>query len=178
MALSATIYKFHIHLSDFDRSYFNSVQLTVALHPSEKVERMLARVIAYCLHASEDLEFTKGLSTPETPDLWQRNLHGEVTTWIDVGEPSEEKIRKATRLAKAVWVYSFNSKSAVWWRQSAKAFARLSAQVRQLDYEQLVAFASKVGRTMELSVSITDQQLTLTTDSDSVEFTVRPLTSA
>jgi uncharacterized protein YaeQ len=69
MALKPTIYKFTISLSDLNQDYFDTLQLTVALHPSETIERMMARVFAFCLHAHSNqddlLRFTKGLSAVE-----------------------------------------------------------------------------------------------------------------
>jgi uncharacterized protein YaeQ len=34
--------------------------------------------------------------------------------WIDLGEPSPDRIKKASRIAKEVKVYSFNRKSSHW----------------------------------------------------------------
>ena len=40
MAIKPTIYKFKISLSDLNRDYYTALNLTVAQHPSETVERM------------------------------------------------------------------------------------------------------------------------------------------
>lgn len=162
MALNATIYKLTINLSDFNQSHFNTIPLTLALHPSENNSRMLARVLAFCFHAHEALEFTKGLSTPECPDIWQKNLHGDITKWLEVGEPSFEKIKKACRRAEEVWVYSFNTKSDIWWQQNGKHYSVLPAKVVQFDAKPLQEFSEGITRTMELTVSIVDNEITLT----------------
>jgi uncharacterized protein YaeQ len=78
MALKPTIYKFCISLSDIDRNYYDTLNLTVARHPSETPERMMARVLAFCLNADEVLTFTKGLSEPDVPDIWAHTLDGEL----------------------------------------------------------------------------------------------------
>ena len=111
MAFKPTIYKLKIDLADTDRNYFDTLQLTVAQHPSETLERMMARVLAFCINAQEHLVFTKGLSAVEEPDIWARTLDDRLSLWIDVGEPSVDRIRKAITLSPAVKVYSFNSKS-------------------------------------------------------------------
>lgn len=108
MALKPTIYKLKITLSDSDRNYYDTLNLTIAQHPSETLERMMARVLVFCLNAQEYLVFTKGLSAVEEPDIWARTLDGRISLWIDVGEPAVDRIRKATRLSPAVMVYSFN----------------------------------------------------------------------
>jgi Uncharacterized protein conserved in bacteria len=94
MALNATIIKFSISLSDLNRNHYDTLTLTVAQHPSETAERMMARVMAYCIHAEEFLAFTKGLSTPETPDIWAKTLDGQTGLWIEVGEPNPDKLKK------------------------------------------------------------------------------------
>ena len=115
MAIKPTIYKMRIALSDLERNYYDNLSLTVALHPSETPERMMARVLAFCINAQAGLAFTKGLSEVEEPDLWVRTLDEQTSLWIDVGEPSPERVKKATRLARAVKIYSFNTKSEAWW---------------------------------------------------------------
>ena len=74
-----------------DRNVYETLDLRVALHPSEAVDHMLVRVLAYCLEFTEGLEFSKGLDDPDTPALWARDLTGRLTHWIEVGLPSAEK---------------------------------------------------------------------------------------
>ena len=69
--------------------------------------------MAYCINAQEGLVFTKGLSEVEEPDLWVRTMDDKTALWIDVGEPAPERIKKSSRKADQVRVYSFNSKSDV-----------------------------------------------------------------
>ncbi len=118
MAIKPTIYKFKLSVSDLDHNYFDTLNLTVALHPSETKERMMVRVLVFCLHAFKDNEklmtFTKGLSAIDEPDIWLRGLDDQLHLWIDVGEPSFERIKKSCRLSNKTYVYSFNSKSKRW----------------------------------------------------------------
>lgn len=116
MAIKPTIYKFRISLSDLNRHYYDTLNLTVALHPSETIERMMVRVLAYCINAQEQLTFTKGLSEVDEPDLWVRSYDDKTKLWIDIGEPSVERIKKSCRLAEKVKIYCFNSKADVWWQ--------------------------------------------------------------
>ena len=155
MALKPTIYKLKITLADTDRDYYDTLTLTVAQHPSETVERMMARVLAFCLNAQEHLVFTKGLCAVEEPDIWARTLDDRLSLWIDIGEPTVERIRKASRISPAVKVYSFNSKSDTWWAQGRAKFNELPASVFQFPWENIQALAALVKRTMNLSVTIT-----------------------
>ena len=85
MALKPTIFKFTIALSDIDENRYLDLNLTVAQHPSETVERMMVRLLVYCLNVEEGFEFTRGLSDTNEPDLWDRSLDGRILKWIEVG---------------------------------------------------------------------------------------------
>ena len=154
MAIKPTIYKFRISLSDLNRHYYDTLNLTVALHPSETIERMMVRVLAYCINAQEQLTFTKGLSEVDEPDLWVRSYDDKTKLWIDIGEPSAERIKKSCRLAEKVKIYCFNSKADVWWQQSQGKIRQLQASLIKFDWQEIQHLASLVERTMDMSVSI------------------------
>ena len=175
MAFKPTIYKLKITLADTDRNYYDSLNLTVALHPSETLERMMARVLAFCINAREHLVFTKGLSAVEEPDIWARTLDDRLSLWIDVGEPSVDRIRKATRLSPAVKVYSFNSKSDTWWSQGQAKVSELPASVFQFQWGNIQALAALVKRTMTLSVTITGDTAYVASESGECEVSWAPL---
>lgn len=164
MALKPTIYKFKIALTDLNRNYYDTLNLTMAQHPSETLERMMARMLAFCIDAQESLAFTKGLSTAEEPDLWAHTPDGRIALWIDVGEPAPERIKKATRIARAVKVYSFNSKSDVWWVQEQSKFNQLAATVFRFQWPNIQALARQVQRTMDISVTITEESAYVATE--------------
>ena len=175
MALKPTIYKYNISLSDINHNYYHTLNLTVAQHPSENPQRMMARVMAFCLNAQESLVFTKGLSEPDVPDIWLRTLDDQVALWIDVGEPAVERIKKATRLAKEVKVYSFNAKSDVWWEQSKAKFGALPVSVFRFDANTINRLAALVQRTMTLSVTITGDSAFVATEAGECEVEWTPL---
>ena len=164
MALKPTIYKFKIALSDLDRNVYQTLELTIAQHPSETLERMMVRVLAFCINTEEFLTFTKGLSTPDEPDIWLRTLDDQLQLWIDVGEPAADRIKKATRLADTVKVYSFNTKSEVWWSQEKGKFANLNAEVFQVEWCGAQALAKLVQRTLDMTMTITDNTAYVATE--------------
>ena len=49
MALTATIRKAELQISDMDRGYYATHNLTLAQHPSETPVRLMARLIAFVL---------------------------------------------------------------------------------------------------------------------------------
>lgn len=175
MALKPTIYKLKIALSDLDREVYEALNLTIARHPSETLERMLVRVLAYCFNAQDQLVFCKGLSDTEEPDLWLHSLNGSLDLWIDVGEPAVERIRKATRVASEVKVYSFNSKASTWWELNSEALSALPASVFQFQWQEIQALAKLVGRTMDASVTISTDSAYVATEQGECEVSLRQL---
>ncbi len=176
MALKPTIYKLRIAISDFNRDYYDSVNLTVALHPSENLERMMARIVAYCLDAQDDLAFTKGLSEVEVPDIWLKTLDNHVSLWIEVGEPASERIKKSSRQATEVKIYSFNSKSDTWWEQNRDKVKQYNnATFYQLAWQQTQALAELAQRTMDWSLTISGDTVYVAAASQTRELTIKQL---
>ena len=180
MAIKPTIFKFAVALSDLEENRYLDLSLTVAQHPSESVERMMVRLLAYCLNTEDGLEFTRGLSENDEPDLWQRSLDGRILKWIEVGEPAAARLRKASHLAERVLVYSFNSKSQVWWRQSGSEIDRGDAgiQVFQFKWDEICQLASLVRRTLQMSVTVSGMSAFVAAESGSVEVAWRELTGS
>lgn len=158
MALKATIFKALVQISDMDRNYYNEHQLTLARHPSETDQRMMVRLLAFALHADERLEFTKGLCADDEPEIWQRSFSDEIELWIDVGQPDENRIRKACNRAEQVIVYSYGGRSAgLWWqRLSDKLQRHDNLRVLNLPETATKALSELVKRSMELHISIQD----------------------
>jgi uncharacterized protein YaeQ len=175
MALKPKIYKFRIALSDIDRNYYDTLNLTLAQHPSETLERMMVRVLAFCINAQEHLAFTKGLCAVDEPDIWVHTLDDQITLWIDVGEPAVDRIKKATRLSPLVKVYSFNSKSNVWWDQGCTKFKELKVSVFRFQWESVQVLAALVQRTMDLSITIAGDSAYVAAESGDCEVSWVPL---
>lgn len=180
MALSATIYKFDIDLSDLDKNHYASYSQHVALHPSETVERMVMRILAYCLNANEHLAFTKGLSTDAEPDLWQKNYSDEIELWIELGLPDEKRIKKACNQSRQVKLYAYGGKGVdTWWNNlSGHAYKFSGLSVYRFDLEAVETFAQALDRTMALSCMIQDGEITLSWDGGMQEFSVETLHEA
>lgn len=175
MALKPTIYKLKISLSDLNRNYYDTLNLIVALHPSETLERMMTRILAFCINASDNLVFTKGLSAVNEPDIWARTLDDQIALWIDVGEPSVDRIKKASRLASEVKIYCFNSKSDVWWAQAQTKLAKLKVSIFRFQWPVIQSAATLLQRTMDFSVTITGDSAYIATESGECEISCQVL---
>jgi len=160
MALKATIFKAELQIADLDRHYYAEHALTLARHPSETDQRLMVRLLAFALHADDGLTFTRGLSTADEPDLWQKDLSGTVQTWIELGQPDTRRMRSAAGRAARVLVYSYSGRSAdTWWQQVRAAVEGINnLSVRNLSAEAVRDLAGLVQRSMHLHCTIQDGQ--------------------
>jgi len=175
MAPKATIHKVQLQLSDMDRHYYATHELTLAQHPSETSERLMVRLLAFALHAHERLEFGRGLSTDDEPDLWRKSLTGEIEQWIELGQPDEQRIRKACGRARQVVVVNYGGRSAdIWWDKIAAALAR-SKNLAVIDIPSAgaQALAAMLERNMQLQCLVQDGQAQVMSEKASV--TVAPI---
>lgn len=158
MALKATIHKATLNIADMDRGYYHEHNLTIAKHPSETDERMMLRILVFARHAHPELQFTKGISTDNEPDLWQKNLNGDIELWIDLGQPDEKRIRKACGLSQQVIVYCYSGSSAdLWWKQNADKFQRFkNLSVFNIEAGNGKELAKLAQRTMQLHCTMED----------------------
>jgi uncharacterized protein YaeQ len=173
MALKATVHKAELHVSDLDRHYYATHALTLAQHPSETDERLMVRLLAFGLCADERLEFGRGLSTDDEPDLWRKSLTGEIEQWIDLGQPDESRIRKACGRARAVVVIGYSGRSfALWWEKNAAALARCAnLTVLELPAGIAESLAALLARGMMLQCLIQDGEVQLMSDAATVNAT-------
>lgn len=164
MALKATIFKADISITDMDRNYYNDHNLTIARHPSENDERMMLRIIAFIVNAHEHLQFTKGLSDDDEPDLWQKNLSDEIEVWIELGQPSEQRIKKGCNQSQQMMIYSYanNSFEAWWSKEKTKLQARKNLSVYTVAEDLGTTLADSVQRSMQIQATLQDGQIWLT----------------
>ncbi|MDQ6979314.1 MAG: YaeQ family protein [Mariprofundaceae bacterium] len=172
MAIKSTIYKVSLQISDLDRHYYQEHQLTLALHPSEQKQRMMVRLLAFARHAHENLSFTRGLSSDEEPELWQKELNGEIALWIELGQVDERRLRKACGRARQVMVYTFQHHAATaWWQQQGGKLARLKGltviNIADSTAAELALFAEQ--RVLTLQCTIQDGTLWFTDGERTVE---------
>jgi uncharacterized protein YaeQ len=179
MALKATIFRTELSIADIDRSYYADHSLTIARHPSETDERMMVRVLAFALFAGEGLEFGRGLSSEDEPDLVQCDLTGAVQRWIDVGLPDERDLRKACGRAREVDVVAYGGRAVdLWWegvRGKLERQARLA--VYDVPVEATRALAAMADRSMRLQVTIHDAHISITDHHSSIATELRVLKS-
>lgn len=161
MAQNATIYKVELSVSDMDRHYYETHKLTVAKHPSETDERLMVRIIAFALNAHDHLEMTKGLSTDDEPDIWQKSLSGELDVWVALGLPSEKVLRQSCGKAGKVVVYPYGGRTAeMWWDKIKSSTTRFdNLHVINFSEKDTGALAKLASRAMKLQINIQDGEV-------------------
>lgn len=171
MALSASLHKVRLNISDLHRHYYQEHSLTVAQHPSETNTRLMVRLLAFIRHADPDLSFTKGLSTDDEPELWLKSPDGRILSWIELGEPSVKRIKQALSRAERVLVYSYGGRSAeLWWekhKSELTALPRLA--IYHLTEPQPAALAALCQRSIDLFATLQETDLQLTDGEHSLD---------
>jgi uncharacterized protein YaeQ len=160
MALQATIYNFDVDLADSDRSVYESLALRVARHPSESEDHLIARLLAYLLEFADGLAFSRGISDPDEPAIFIRDLTGVIHTWIDVGAPEAARLHKASKAAARVVVYTHKDPRQFLNRLAGEKIHRADElELYAIDRALVSALVARLDRRLALSVSITDREL-------------------
>lgn len=170
MALKATVFKVDVQIADMDRNYYQSHALTVARHASETDERMMVRLLAFAMYASDTLVFGKGIAADDEPTLWEKDLTGSIERWIEVGQPDEREIRKASGRARQVVVITYGRSAEPWWEQNRDKLQRINnLTVLRLPAATTQSLAALANRNMQLQCSIQERLIWITADAGAVQ---------
>jgi uncharacterized protein YaeQ len=169
MALTATIYNIQIDLADNDRGVYESLDLRVAQHPSESEEFLVTRVLAYALEYVEGIEFSRGISNPDEPTISIRDLTGTLLTWVEIGNPDAARLHKASKASRRVAVYTHKDPRQLVDRVAGERIHRAEdVELWAFDRSFISQVAARLDRRMSFSLSVTDKELLLSTDSDTL----------
>ena len=174
MAPKATVVKVELQVSDMDRHYYATHNLTLAQHPSETDQRLMVRLLAFALFADERLEFGRGLSNEDEPDLWRRDYGGDIEQWIDLGQPDESRIKKACARAQQAVVVTYSGNAAdIWWKRVSPLLTRLkNLTVIDIPADVVEQLTTLIQRGMRLNCLVQDGELQLM--NDTVNVVLRP----
>ena len=181
MAIKATIYKANLQIADMDRNVYVDHAVTIARHPSETDERMMVRLLAMALNVPADthhgaLEFAKDLWESDEPALWHEDLTGQIVHWVEVGQPDDKRLMKASGRADRVTVLSYSASTPIWWSGIASRITRANnIAVWQVDAAQSQALAGLAQRSMQLQLSVQDGSVWVGDGQRSVEITPQRL---
>jgi uncharacterized protein YaeQ len=181
MAQQATVYRFNVQLSHVDRGVYDTLDLRMARHPSETERFLLTRLIAYCHLVEEGLEFSKGgLSSPDEPALSIKSLDGRQLAWIEIGNPSAERLHKAAKACKRVVVVTHHDVALLLNEVSGKKVHRVEEiEVIALEPSFLDRLARHIGdRGCAVEVTISEGELYATAGGEAIQTTLRKVTLA
>ncbi|MCA9530453.1 MAG: YaeQ family protein [Myxococcales bacterium] len=177
MALPATVRTFHIALSDVDRAVYETLDLRVAQHPSETAERLIARVLAYCVCFEEGVAFSgAGLCAPDEPAVSVRDALGGLAHWIEVGLPSAERVHKAAKAAARVSVFAHRDPAPLF-REAERRRVHGADRVRvyALDPVAVATLAGVCDRKNDWTVIVQAGTLTVSTAETTVTCALEPV---
>ena len=176
MALPSTIYRANVQLSHVDRNLYETIQVTVARHPSETAERLVTRLLAFALFFEPDLAFTKGICAGDEPDLWVKGPDGRVLLWVEVGLPDPERLVKASRHAPRVALLASGAARQTWEKQHLPKLAAVpNLTVLGLDQSFLARLVANLERSITWSLTVTEGSLYLGLDDETLETTLAHL---
>jgi uncharacterized protein YaeQ len=135
-------------------------RLTLACHPSETGERLMIRLLAFAFNAHHRLEFGKGISDPDEPDLWRKDLAGAIELWVELGHPDERVLARAIGRSSRVIVYTYSPKPDLWWDPVKRRFeGEKKLSVFNVSSRSARELAVMAGTTMNLQYSIQDGEM-------------------
>lgn len=175
MALPSTVHRATLQLSDLDRGCYESLQVTVARHPSETGARLVARLLAYLLFYEEDLQFTKGICVGEEPDLWLKLPDGRTRLWVEVGLPEPERLVKAARHCERVALLACGNSLSHWERHHLPKLAKTAnLTVLTVDGLFIDRLALLLERAIVWEVTITEGTIYLQVAGESLQTQIVP----
>ena len=170
MALTATIYRVSVELAHIDRGVYETLDLRLARHPSETLDYMATRLLAYCLEYTEGIVFTEGVSSTDEPAILVRDLTGRVTAWIEIGLPSWERLHRGHKLAGRAAVYTHRGITQVLAELNGHGIHRAAdVPVVELDRGFVSELSESLDRRSTMSLSVTEGTLYVDLDGRHLE---------
>lgn len=174
MAQPPILYDFQLALSDTDRALSEERRFKLARHPSETMERVWLRLLAYCWKFEDRLAFGPGLSDTEAPDLLTTDLTGLTTRWIRVGKAEPAKIQRAVdqhpHAQVSVLFESPLRLDQFLAEAHAASYPRLArAELAAIDANLLAQLARSEERRNKLTVTLVGEQLYIDLDGETLE---------
>lgn len=169
MALPSTLHHFDLRVTHADHGLEREVALKVARHPSETMERVWLRVLAWAWKWREGISFGPGLCEPDAPDLLVASPDGRASLVVRVGKPEparvERDVRQNAGALVAVLLDSPRRLEAFLEEGRKLGLTSLSqVEVAAVDPEILSALSGQDGRRFRVAVTFVEDHLYLEVD--------------
>lgn len=164
MALPSTLLHFDLQVVHADDGVERALSFKVARHPSETMQRVWLRVLAYAWKWREGLAFGPGLCEPDAPDLLVATPDGRASLLVRVGRPEparvERDVNRGAGAAVAVLFESPRRMDAFLEEARQGRLERLSrAELAAVDPPLLAALAALDDRRIRCSVTLVGDHL-------------------
>lgn len=180
MALPTTRLEYKITLSHVDRGIdLPETPVIVSQHPSETLEHVTLRVLAWCLFHEEGISFGPGLSSDAAADLWVHDLTGRLTTWIECGATKWEHLRRGLQKSAGATAHvlfvSERKRQELEEEIAAAPHAKERAQVTlwSVDPALVAALAARDDRRQRWSVTVVGDHFYVEAFGENVDSEVR-----
>ncbi|MCH7756575.1 YaeQ family protein, partial [Patescibacteria group bacterium] len=116
------------------------------------------------LRYQEGLEFGRGVSATDEPDLWRREGDGRVSEWIEVGQPDAKRLIKACRQSGRCQLF-ISGEGALRWRKAQLDGMKIpdNLGVAHIEDDFVASLAAAIDRQIRWSMTVTDNRVFLTT---------------
>lgn len=182
MAQPSVTRRFLIQLSHVDAGVYQHLDLRVAQHPSETLRYLLTRLLAFCYLTRDDVQseltFSKGgLSSSDEPAISRSSLDGRLLQWCEIGNPSAERVHKASKAAPEVFIFTHHNPELLQ-KELASAYVhrKNSLQVFSLSGDFLDELAQTLqDRTTELELTLTEGTLYVSIQGNTLTGALKPI---
>lgn len=164
MALPSILHHFDVALADVDRGVHETFSVKAARHPSETVERLWLRLLAYCWRYEEGIAFGPGLCEPDAPDVVANRLDGTPSLVVRVGQPEPARVLRdvnANATAKVAVLFESPRRMEAFLEEARSGGLSRLARVELAAAEPglLRALASDEARRAKLTLTIASDHL-------------------
>lgn len=166
MALPSKLFRFKIELSNLDKNIYQSLDFRLAQHPSESLDYLLTRVFAYALSFEDGLEISAtGLADSDGPAISLTNPRGGYALWIEIGNPSNRKIHKASKAANRVQIYTYKDPKVLLAEMAREdIFRKDEVQIFSIPANLLKTLQTHVGKENRWNLVLNEGQMTVSGD--------------
>lgn len=158
----STLYRLRLDLSHVDRGVYENLNLTVVQHPSETLERVVLRILAYSFCYQEGLEYTRGVCIGDEPDFWLREPDGQVKLWGEVGLPEAKRLLRVAPHCEQLFLLASGTKQQRWQEQNLSDLQAINnLTVYALDWAWVQQLAAGMRRSAQWQLTISDGEIYL-----------------
>ncbi len=176
MALTATMYRLKVELSDTDRGVYESLDLRLAQHPSEALSYLVTRALAYCLCYEEGIAWSHGLSHADEPALWVKTPDDRTTVWIEIGNPAPDRLHRASKNCPRVVIFTHHD-PALLVKEVARATVHRVEHIEVFALDRMLVddLGARLERNTRWELTRAGGQLYVTVQAKTLEGTLTPV---